>query len=122
MERARTAEALSNGRVLLDSMNRALTERPNELPNDKTSLDVKLGGGTWTSNSVYKTKDFEYDVSNGTHVIVRRDLGNGESYELHMYNRYDDTREGDLECKWAGDDGQYICNLLQGQGYTVSPL
>jgi len=121
-ERARTTEAISNGRVLLESMNRALTERPEELPNDKTALDVKLGGGSWTSSSEFATKDFTYDISNGTHLVITRNLGNGESYQLHMYNRYDATKDGDLECKWAGETGEYICHLLEGQGYTSSAL
>lgn len=122
VERARTAELLSNGRLLIDSMNRALMLNPNELPNTKIALDVQLGGGSWTAdNNAYQTKDFNYDISAGNYVAVTRRSGETLLYQVRLYNRYNPPDDGRAECLWANSLGEYVCKLLQRHGYTVSP-
>ena len=118
VERSRSAEALVNGRTLVESMDRALTERPNESPNTKSSLDVKISGGSWQDDSVYKTKNFEYDISSGTYVKITRDLGGGESYTLYFHNNSSNT-EGLLACEYEGKTGSQICKMLRLQGFTI---
>ena len=121
VERARTAEALSNGRVMLDSMNRAVMLQPNALPNTKGVLDVKIGGGAWTNNSVYRTKDFEYDISHGNYLLITRLMADGTAlYRVYMYTRYTPANENKRECQWSTDLGKFACNLFGEQGYTVS--
>ncbi len=117
VERARTAEALSNGRVLLESTNRALDERPNEAPVTKTSLDVKISGGSWTGNSVYKTEDFTYTLqADGIQIV--RDL-DGDGYTLKLYNNAS-ANEGQRICTPQGDEGRELCQTLISAGFTVA--
>jgi len=120
VERARTTEAMSNGSILIDSMNRALMLQPNVAPTGKTMLDVKLGGGDWTSNSLYATKDFAYDISHGSYLVVTRLAAGTELYRLNLYNRFNPPDDGRKECQWSTDVGKYICDLFAQQGYTVS--
>lgn len=116
VERARTAEALTNGRVLLDSTNRALNERPNEAPVTKNSLDVKISGGSWTGNSVYKTEDFTYTLqADGIQIV--RDL-DGDGYTLKLYNN-SSASEGQRTCTPQGDEGRELCQTLISAGFTV---
>lgn len=121
VERTRTAEALSNGRVMLDSMNRAIMLQPNALPNTKGVLDVKIGGGTWNAaGNVYTTKDFEYDISHGTYLLVTRVVSTGPLYRVYMYTRFNPANENRRECQWSTELGQFACKLFGEQGYTVS--
>ena len=116
VERARTAEALTNGRVLLDSTNRALNERPNEAPVTKNSLDVKISGGSWTGNSVYKTEDFTYTLqADGIQIV--RDL-DGDGYTLKLFNN-SSASEGQRTCTPQGDEGRELCQTLVSAGFTV---
>ncbi|MBP3513772.1 MAG: prepilin-type N-terminal cleavage/methylation domain-containing protein [Elusimicrobiaceae bacterium] len=116
VERARTAEALTNGRVLLDSTNRALNERPNEAPVTKNSLDVKISGGSWTGNSVYKTEDFTYTLqADGIQIV--RDL-DGDGYTLKLFNN-SSASEGQRTCTPQGDEGRELCQTLISAGFTV---
>ncbi len=122
VERARTAELLSNGKTLLDSMNRALMLQPNTPPNTKDVLDVKIGGGTWTDNSTYRTKDFEYDISNDEYLLITRIQGDTVLYKAYIYTRFNSLKENRRECKWNTELGKSSCRLLSEHGYSVSPL
>ncbi|MBO7191681.1 MAG: type II secretion system protein [Elusimicrobiaceae bacterium] len=124
MERARLTEALKNGRTLVDSMNRALVERPDELPNTNNSLDVKIGGGVWNeAGNIYSTPNatepnFTYNISSGDYVLITRDLGDGEFYKLYMHNS-GSTDADKLQCDYAGEDGERICKSLVPQGFEM---
>ncbi|MBR4356203.1 MAG: type II secretion system protein [Elusimicrobiaceae bacterium] len=118
VERARTAELLTNGRIFRDAMNRAVEISPNDLPNERAALDVRIGGGKWISNSVYQTKDFTYDISNGSYLLVIRNMGGTEIYRARLYNRYNPPDDERNECLWSTDLGEYVCNLLHSYGYT----
>ena len=118
VERARTAELLTNGRISRDAMNRAVEISPNDLPNERAALDVRIGGGKWISNSVYQTKDFTYDISNGSYLLVIRNMGGTEIYRARLYNRYNPPDDERNECLWSTDLGEYVCNLLHSYGYT----
>lgn len=110
VERSHAAEAVTNGRVLVDSMNRALAERPDESPDSKAALDVKIGGGKWNaSGTKYATRHFEYDISSGTYVLITHKVSGGR-YELYMYTGNSDKRV----CKWKGRNAQKVCQSLVG--------
>ena len=117
VERSRTAEALYNGRVLLDSMNRALSLSPNDLPNTKQSLDVKIGGGQWQNDSSFRTKDFRYDISHGSYLQIERIADGNLVYVLYMYNRYVPADDGMKMCVWHSDLGRTVCDILSNQGF-----
>ena len=119
VERSRTAEALLNGRVLLDSMNRAIALSPNTLPTVKQDLDVKIGGGQWTSDSTFETKDFVYDVSNGSYLEIRRVSQGNVIYSLQLYNRFVPADDGMKICIWNTELGNNICDILASQGFSV---
>ena len=119
VERSRTAEALTNGRTVVDAMNRALNERPNEMPNTKTALDVKIGGGSWDDEGkVFTTKNFTYDISSGEYVEITRELGGTEKYILFMHNSGSSTPDA-LSCQSVGDEGKRICKALSSQGFEI---
>ena len=109
---------LTNGRIFRDAMNRAVEISPNDLPNERAALDVRIGGGKWISNSVYQTKDFTYDISNGSYLLVIRNMGGTEIYRARLYNRYNPPDDERNECLWSTDLGEYVCNLLHSYGYT----
>ena len=122
-ERAKTAELLSNGKVMLDSMNRSIMLQPNVPPSSKEMLDVKIGGGRWTSNSTYRTRDFEYDISNGNYLLINRLMADGSVvYRAYMYTRLNPANENIRQCQWRTEVGQFACKLLGEQGYTVSQI
>ncbi|MGN0017296.1 MAG: type IV pilin protein [Candidatus Avelusimicrobium sp.] len=117
VERSRSAEAITNGRVLLESTNRALDERPNEAPVTKDSLDVKISGGSWTGNNVYKTKDFTYTLQADGIQIVR--ALSGGSYTLKLYNNAS-ANSGQRTCTPQGDEGRELCQTFVSAGFTVA--
>ena len=121
VERAKTAEALSNGKVMLDSMNRSIMLQPNVPPSNKGMLDVKIGGGKWTSNSTYRTRDFEYNISNGNYLLITRLMEDGsEVYRVYMYTRFTPANENIRQCQWSTTVGEFACKLFGEQGYSVS--
>ena len=119
MERSRLSEALKNGRTLIDSMNRALVERPDELPYHESDLDVKISGGKWNApgGCIYTTDSFTYNICNGSLVHILRDLGDGEYYKLYMYTTW--LPDENLKCQYIGEEGEKICKSLQSQGFEA---
>ncbi len=117
VERSRSAEALTNGRVLLDSTNRALSERPSEAPVTQASLDVKISGGTWTGSGVYKTEDFTYTLLPAG-IQVTRDL-DGDGYTLMFYNSSSNL-DGRRTCTSMGTEGAELCQTYVSAGFTVA--
>ena len=123
VEKARTAEASLIGKTFVDGMNRALVLRPDELPNSKVTLDVKVSGGSWSDDGkVYQTRDFEYDLSNGNYLLVKRLKAGTELYRLYLYNRYNPPDENRMECRWSTSVGKNMCLYFNRQGYTASAL
>jgi len=116
VEKSRAAEAFTTGKIMLDAMNRAFTERPGELPNYPEALDVKVGGGTW-NNGVYTTDFFTYDISSGTAVKITRRLSGNDGYELMLYNSYDPSNDGRRTCQGFGSTGLSLCKGFQAMGY-----
>lgn len=116
VERSRTAEALSNGRILLESTNRALDERPNEAPVTQASLDIEISGGDWLDASSYKTNDFTYTLLPAGIEIVRN-LSGGE-YTLMLHNN-SSSSAGSRTCTSANDGGKAVCKSLSSAGFTT---
>lgn len=116
IEKSRAAEAFSNGRILLESSNRALDLQPNKPPVDKLDLDLKISGGDWESDSVYKTKDFTYTLQEDG-IQIERDLG-GDGYTLKLFNNSSPS-EGQRTCTPKGSEGQELCEGFTSYGYVV---
>lgn len=74
VERARAAEAMTIGKNIIDAQDRFLTAYPGQEPSTRKDLDIVLTDGTWTSDSVYETKDFIYTLS-GSGVSIARTNG-----------------------------------------------
>lgn len=117
VEKSRAAEAFSTGKTILDAMNRALAERPGELPNYPEALDVKVGGGTWNNNGVYTTNFFTYDISSGKTLKITRNMSGNDGYEIVMYNAYNPSKDGQRTCQSKGSTGQNLCKMFQALGY-----
>jgi len=117
VEKSRSAEAMSNGRVLLDAVNRALDLNPNLTPS-RFDLDVKISGGEWTGATVYKTKDFSYTLSR-TQVMATRDLG-GDGYQLVLFTNAS-ADAGSRRCVplGSGEEGRGLCKSFAASGYDM---
>ena len=118
-EKSLASEAFVNGKAVLDAMNRAINERPNEYPNTRASLDIQLSGGEWNAAAnQYKTKAFTYDLSKGDRLEVTRSLGGSEKYVLTFYNNL--SSRGDARtCKPTGDTATSLCKSFTGSGYEM---
>ncbi len=117
VEKSRASEAFVNGRSILDSMNRAINERPNEYPNTRASLDIRLSGGEWNEEAnQYTTQLFVYDLSRGDRLEVTRDLGDGEQYVLSFYNNLSEAPEK-RECTPTGSLAQDLCKSFKASGF-----
>lgn len=118
-EKSRASEAFVNGKSVLDAMNRAINERPNEYPNNRASLDIQLSGGEWNdAANQYKTKAFTYDLSKGDRLEITRNLGGSEKYVLTFYNNLS-NREDARTCKPTGETAKSICKSFTGIGYDM---
>lgn len=122
VEKSRAAEAMSNGKALLDSMNRSINEIPKlqagEVSN-KNLLDIRLNKGTWNATgTVFTNKDFSYDISNRDYVRIMRRIDSSNSYELILYTLQSD-KDGTRTCKGVGNTGIGVCKSLTSAGYKV---
>lgn len=115
IERSRAAEAFTNGRIMLESANRALDLQPNKTPVRK-DLDVPISGGEWVNESTYKTPDFTYTLADGF-VQIDRDL-DGDGYTLKLYTNAD-SRDGQRTCSGSGEEGKELCDSFVSSGFTV---
>ena len=109
MEKSRATEALTVGKALVEATNRAYTERPNEVPNTRTSLDVTPSGGSWTAADTYETLNSSY-ILHGEYIEIVTLIRDG-SYTIKLYTDGSDT-PGKKECVGQGDLGKEICNSL----------
>lgn len=110
VEKSRASEAFVNGKVIVEAMDRAINERPNELPNTRASLDIRLGGGEWNNAAnVYTTDFFVYDISKGDRLEITRDLGGGEKYILIYFNNFH-KNAGQKTCSPTGSLAEKLCN------------
>ncbi len=119
VEKSRAAEAFMNGKTIVDAMNRAITERPNETPNTRASLDVRPTGGTWNSSGTqFATNDFVYDLSNGDRLEITRELGGEDKYVLTYYNNLSNTPD-EKTCTGTGTKGPKLCRIFISSGFTA---
>ncbi|WP_428060333.1 type IV pilin protein [Candidatus Avelusimicrobium stercoris] len=119
VEKSRASEAFVNGRAIVDAMNRALNERPNDLPKTRYDLDIKLSGGSWNAaGNQYTTNLFVYDLSKGDRVEATRNLGGSEKYVLTFFNNYNDVATL-RTCTPTGSTATNLCKSFAGSGFTV---
>ncbi len=111
VEKSRAAEALNTGRAVADAMSRAYTERPTMNPNTRDSLDVQPGNASWTTSSTFRTKDFTYDMGDGSYLEVKRN----NSYTILIYTEKSD-KAGESTCSSSDDFGASVCNSLKAAG------
>ena len=105
VEKSRAAEALTLGKSIVEAQNRSLDAYPDDSVATKSAIDVQLSSGTWSSNTVYTTKDFTYTLTEQGVEISRSD-----KYTLFMGNNNATTAD---YCMGS------ICGTMQGMGFTV---
>ena len=118
VEKSRVAEALSTGTAVVDAMNRAYNERPYMAPNTRSSLDVLPSGVNWTTSSTFTTKNFSYDLKDGTYLEITRSVKGGY-YKLQMYTEKS-SQPGDRVCSASGDMGNAVCQSLASAKFKKS--
>lgn len=116
VEKSRSAEAVSTGAKIVEAMDRAYTERPYMAPNTKGSLDIQPGKACWTSSHAFSTKNFSYDLTDGTYLEIKRDVKGG-SYTLKMYTEAS-TQPGARTCSSVGETGEMVCKSLRSAGFS----
>ena len=84
VERARSAEAMINGKAIMDAIQRAKQMNPGEkVTNPSQIADVTLTGGlyssTWDENNEFVTKNFKYTL-NEDEVIMARENHNSSGF------------------------------------------
>lgn len=94
VEKSRAAEAMTMGKVIVDSQNRLIDAFPNDNAGTRGSLDIILSGGSWSADNrsanVYTTPLFEYTLMD-TGVSATRRNG-GFEYTLTFYNSKSDNQ------------------------------
>lgn len=105
VEKSIAAEAISNGRAIVEAQNRSLSAFPNDSVSTKGALDIVLRGGSWSGNT-YTTKQFEYTLSN-TGVSAKR-IDSDYDYTLTFYNSNSNNPN---TCKGS------MCSVMLGLGF-----
>ena len=112
VEKSRSAEAVTLGKIIIDAQNRSLDAFPNDSVARRGALDVQLSGGTWNTNTAdaneYTTKDFKYTLG-PTGVTIDRQ-GGSMAYTLFM---------GNYESQTANYCTGEICAAMKGMGFKV---
>ena len=116
VEKSRSAEAVTTGAAVVEAMNRAHTERPDVAPRTRADLDVLPGGVSWTGTSTFVTKNFSYDLKDGTYLEITRSVKDGY-YTLKMYTEASD-QPGVRTCSSSGETGGMVCQSLKSAGFN----
>ena len=103
VEKSRAVEAMTLGKAIVESQNRSLTAFPGDSVAEKSALDIKLNGGSWSGN-VFTTDKFSYTLADNGVTIQRA----GELYTLFMGNH---KAPGANWCSGS------ICANLKGMGF-----
>lgn len=103
IEKSRSAEAIMTGKAIVEAQNRSLTAFPSDSVAEKSALDIKLTGGSWSDN-VFSTDRFSYELQSGGVEITRV----GGKYTLFMGNQ---SAAGGNWCKGS------ICAAMEGVGF-----
>lgn len=121
VEKSRATEAFSSGKAIVEAMNRALNERPDELPDTLGELDIRLTiKEKWNADrSQFSTENFQYDISDGRHVSITRDLGDGDGYTLTLYNNASENLADARTCRGLGEDGAELCQSFVSLGFDM---
>ncbi len=114
VEKSRVTEALTIGNSVVEAMDRAYSERPGMAPNVKGALDVVPSGVSWTTSSTFTTRDFSYNMNDGTYLSISRTVKGG-SYTIKMYTEASDYG-GRKTCASVGDMGASVCTSLASAG------
>lgn len=114
VEKSRVAEALTIGRLVVEAMDRAYTERPGMAPNTRSSLDVQPSGVSWTTSSTFTTRDFSYNMGDGSSLTITRSVKDG-SYTITMYTEKSNNG-GKKTCAAVGSLAGEVCRSLVGNG------
>lgn len=123
VERSRSAEALVNGKAVVDSVQRHLQMYPGETVTTAAQLaDVKLGGGTTSTwnNGFYTTTNFIYKIiNNGVEAKRTKQDGGGAIYTITFeYMPSSDTIK--VTCE-AVSDYERVCNAVN-KLYSYKPV
>ena len=87
-------------------------------PNTRNSLDVRPNGVTWTTSSTFTTRDFSYNLGDGTYLEITRPVKDG-SYTIKMYTEVGD-QGGKKTCSSVGSMGADVCRALASAGIKTN--
>ncbi len=104
VEKSRAAEALVNGKAIVEAQNRSLTAFPGDSVASKSALDIKVTGCSW-SGSACTTDKFTYTLQEDGVEITREG-----KYTLFMGNQ---NASGGNTC--SGE----LCSVMTGLGFEV---
>jgi prepilin-type N-terminal cleavage/methylation domain-containing protein len=117
VEKSRMSEGLITMKALVNAIQRYEQADPNATTVTRSNIaDVDLKGGTWTSETQYKTKLFIYDISEGplgTVVAYRTDSGNTSSYSYKLTQAIDNSKGCELGSE-ATEDTSSLCSFFTG--------
>ncbi|WP_424244837.1 prepilin-type N-terminal cleavage/methylation domain-containing protein [Elusimicrobium posterum] len=128
VEKSRTAEALINGKNLLNAMERSFMAVGWDWPSPyNENLDIDLTGGTWNSDGgFYCTKNFIYRIEDKDFVNIYRVTGSNMPSPCSHADDWEYAitmvieGQGTSTCDSNGTSvGKTICNQLKAQGYEV---
>lgn len=105
IEKSRAAEAIVNGKAIVEAQNRSLVAFPSDSVATKSALDIKVTGCSWSGNTC-TTDKFTYKLTETGVEITRAD-----KYTLFMGNQ---NAIGDNTC--SGD----LCPVMTGLGFEVT--
>ena len=85
VEKSRAAEAMVNAKAIQDACQRYEQRFPGQYANQRDQIaDVQLKGGSWdTTQQIFTTDNFTYDIGNSTtEFLVQRQDGNEILYSI----------------------------------------
>ena len=111
-----------NAKAITDAAQRYFQANPNEtiIKSKSQIADVDLRGGTWTTDSTYKTNLFIYQLGgdDGRVDIYRTDGVDTKTYIYHIWQKPDLSGGERLKgCEVGNDDpqtGEQMCKFFLG--------
>lgn len=121
VEKSRASEALVVAKAILDAQQRFLQANPNDKVCSRVQIaDVDLKGGSWTTNTVFTTKLFSYDLSGlcsdrNKRLSVSRKDGTDTLYTVTYSIADDDSESVTSSCNAYGvEEYDPICTFFTG--------
>ncbi len=124
VEKSRMSEAMINAKAIVDASQRYFQANPSDttITNKNQIADVDLRGGSWKTNTLYRTDLFIYQLggANGRVDVYRTDTaGNStSSYIYHLWQKPEMSEGETLKGCTAGQEdaemGEQMCKFFLG--------